>query len=59
MIANWFNDRRRTRVQSAKERAIVHNVANTKDSVLWQNTSRKERYARTAQALDATLKGKK
>jgi hypothetical protein len=54
-----FNDRRKTRVQSAKERSIVHNVANTQNDVLWQGASRKERYARAAQALDTTLKGKK
>lgn len=54
-----FNDRRKTRVQSSKERSIVHNVANTENNTLWQGASRKERYAKAAQALDTTLKGKK
>ena len=55
-----FNDRRRTRIQSAKERQSVHNLV--KDTGAYISSpmgeypaSRKEQYAQSTQAVEAVV----
>jgi hypothetical protein len=50
-----FNDRRKTRIQSAEERQRVHALVNQTSAVLG-NPSRKEMYARSAEAVDVAIK---
>ncbi len=55
-----FNDRRRTRIQSAKERQRVHNLVKNTGDLLSSPTgnypaSRKEQYAQSTQAVDIAI----
>jgi hypothetical protein len=55
-----FNDRRKTRIQSAKERQRVHNLVRDTGAFISSRTgefpaSRKEQYAQSAQAVDTVI----
>ena len=55
-----FNDRRRTRIQSAKERQRVHNLVKGVGEYISSPAgtypaSRKEQYAQSAQAVDTVI----
>ena len=55
-----FNDRRRTRIQSAKERQRVHNLVKGTGQYISSPegkfpASRKEQYAQSAQAVDTVI----
>lgn len=49
-----FNDRRKTRIQSANERQRVNTLVNHTAGVLG-NPSRKEMYARATEAVDIAV----
>ena len=55
-----FNDRRRTRIQSAKERQRVHTLVKNTGDLLSSSTgnypaSRKEQYAQSTQAVETVI----
>ena len=55
-----FNDRRRTRIQSAKERQRVHNLVRDTGAFISNSkgeypASRKEQYAQSTQAVEAVI----
>jgi hypothetical protein len=55
-----FNDRRRTRIQSAKERQRVHNLVRESGAYISNSkgeypASRKEQYAQSTQAVEAVI----
>jgi hypothetical protein len=55
-----FNDRRRTRIQSAKERQRVHNLVKDTGAYISNSkgeypASRKEQYAQSTQAVEAVI----
>ncbi len=55
-----FNDRRRTRIQSAKERQRVHNLVRETGALISSPkgeypASRKEQYAQSTQAVEAVV----
>jgi len=55
-----FNDRRRTRIQSAKERQRVHNLVRDTGAYISSPkgeypASRKEQYAQSTQAVEAVI----
>jgi hypothetical protein len=55
-----FNDRRRTRIQSAKERQRVHNLVRDTGAFISNSkgeypASRKEQYAQSTQTVDAVI----
>ena len=55
-----FNDRRRTRIQSAKERQRVHNLVRDTGAYISGSkgeypASRKEQYAQSTQAVEAVI----
>lgn len=55
-----FNDRRRTRIQSAKERQRVHNLVRDTGEYISSPegkfpASRKEQYSQSAQAVDTVI----
>jgi hypothetical protein len=55
-----FNDRRRTSIQSAKERQRVHNLVRDTGAYISSPegkfpASRKEQYAQSAQAVDTVI----
>jgi len=55
-----FNDRRRTRIQSAKERQRVHNLVRDTGAYISNSkgehpASRKEQYAQSTQAVEAVI----
>ena len=55
-----FNDRRRTRIQSAKERQRVHNLVRESGAYISNSkgeypASRKEQYAQSTQAVETVI----
>ena len=55
-----FNDRRRTRIQSAKERQRVHNLVRDTGGLISSSkgeypASRKEQYAQSTQAVETVI----
>jgi hypothetical protein len=55
-----FNDRRRTRIQSAKERQRVHNLVKETGAFISSPkgeypASRKEQYAQSTQTVDSVI----
>ena len=55
-----FNDRRRTRIQSAKERQRVHNLVRDTGAFISNSkgeypASRKEQYAQSTQAVEIAI----
>jgi hypothetical protein len=55
-----FSDRRRTRIQSAKERQRVHNLVRESGAYISNSkgeypASRKEQYAQSTQAVEAVI----
>jgi hypothetical protein len=55
-----FNDRRRTRIQSVKERQRVHNLVRESGAYISNSkgeypASRKEQYAQSTQAVEAVI----
>lgn len=55
-----FNDRRKTRIQSAKERQRVHNLVKDTGAYISSSkgeypASRKEQYAQSTQAVEAVV----
>jgi hypothetical protein len=55
-----FNDRRRTRIQSAKERQRVHNLVRDTGAYISNSkgeypASRKEQYAQSTHAVEAVI----